>query len=515
MRQCFNPLLIGAWSLTMGLNISGTSRLSAFVSIPFSSGHGLSHAQTVWSISDGRTDGFNPLLIGAWSLTRTSTSDADTWATISFNPLLIGAWSLTLRHDVADVIGSDTVSIPFSSGHGLSRLDTVDADRAHAIARFNPLLIGAWSLTIGLPKSHAMATDRVSIPFSSGHGLSPGCNIGCIRRSGRPCFNPLLIGAWSLTARNSARPARCMHAAFQSPSHRGMVSHGDRLHDGTRSDRSRFNPLLIGAWSLTSYATFAVMPAAVRFQSPSHRGMVSHLDGINCRTTSSIRFNPLLIGAWSLTHCIYSCQLIATSACFNPLLIGAWSLTGTQYRWRVRAASSCFNPLLIGAWSLTCSMLSHATEAMSWFQSPSHRGMVSHGQQSASVTLEALMFQSPSHRGMVSHPCIIGSRRRRRQTRFNPLLIGAWSLTWNRTVGSRAPCEFQSPSHRGMVSHPSFDVRRRRGYHRVSIPFSSGHGLSRTHRLHAGSALPESFNPLLIGAWSLTLPKIDPVGSTT
>ena len=117
--------------------------------------------------------------------------------------------------------------------------------------------------------------------------------------------------------------------------------------------RLRFNPLIVGAYSVTLAHAGLVDGDSPRFQSPDCRGVFRHDGGSAGGGAGAVsRFNPLIVGAYSVT----TAQATASSriiAGFNPLIVGAYSVTSAADSSPRARALIRFNPLIVGAYSVT------------------------------------------------------------------------------------------------------------------------------------------------------------------
>ena len=194
---------------------------------------------------------------------------------------------------------------------------------------------------------------------------------------------------------------------------------------GSRSGRSCFNPLRIGASTATEKGNDMTGHPISLFQSPSYRGK----------------------------HCNTSCTASSVSGPdrFNPLRIGA--STATLYVWMHHFHFRRFNPLRIGASTATIALGEHPLTVLG-FQSPSYRGK--HCNHTGfRAYLHDVAFQSPSYRG--KHCNLVEFR--------TTVVTGQ---------------KFQSPSYRGKHCNITRSAQRV-VRSRVSIPFVSGQALQPLH----------------------------------
>ena len=268
---------------------------------------------------------------------------------------------------------------------------------------FNPLIVGAYSVT------WSVALEK----FGRLRFQSPDCR-GVFRRgkltASRPWhgFNPLIVGAYSVTTSSGNVPA--MVAAFQSPDCRGVFRHRLKSWATIQARSTGFNPLIVGAYSVTTWVRRATgcRKSQYLFQSPDCRGVFRHV-----RATSP-RLHP-----WP--------------ECFNPLIVGAYSVTGRDGRsWATAISGVCFNPLIVGAYSVTSPPPGDRVPSRAAFQSPDCRGVFRHGESPCRHLRERPFRFNPLIVGAYSVTRMaVDTPGPPRCRRFNPLIVGAYSVTWS------------------------------------------------------------------------------------
>ena len=142
MLLCFNPLLSGAFPPSPDYG-SRTLVHPGSVSIPFLAGPSLHRRGTGVEVGL-ESEGFNPLLSGAFPPSGTGTGTTVTSGSLSFNPLLSGAFPpsriLAVYQRSAE---KPLVSIPFLAGPSLHPIDKQKEENMNLLS-FNPLLSGAF-----------------------------------------------------------------------------------------------------------------------------------------------------------------------------------------------------------------------------------------------------------------------------------------------------------------------------------------------------------------------------------
>ncbi len=295
------------------------------------------------------------------------------------------------------------------------------------------------------PTTLTAAGYAVSVPYSSGLGLS-----------------------------GSARPARFRpRCPFQSPIHRGLGCRGHRqaLQPGLGLRVSVPYSSGLGLSGLLRRADHAYRD---RFQSPIHRGLGCRALPATRAETRARRFSPLFIGAWVVGYFHDWLEGRCKSRRFSPLFTGAWVVGGTI---TVRPSSNDrrFSPLFIGAWVVGPGSSPGAGRGSPRF-SPLFIGAWVVGATSAGD-------------GFASY-------------RFSPLFIGAWVVgSVKDRAGVGVQHGFQSPIHRGLGCRVRPITASSRLALFVSVPYSSGLGLSGEVRTSVLPDLTLGFSPLFIGAW--------------
>ena len=123
-----------------------------------------------------------------------------------------------------------------------------------------------------------------------------------------------------------------------------------------------------------------------------------------------------------------------------------------------------FNPLIVGAYSVTgrASVVTGGDDGR--FQSPDCRGVFRHQPNRSGIPAVPAMFQSPDCRGVFRHASRARPPRADLREGFNPLIVGAYSVTvvYSARASPAVAGGFQSPDCRGVFRHGSPDRRGRR-----------------------------------------------------
>ena len=262
------------------------------------------------------------------------------------------------------------LSVPFSSGHGVKHPDD-STEHGGSYKAFSPLFIAAWSAT------------RVQTAQSD-------VDVKCLCS-----FSPLFIAAWSATclfqhtyfSPLSGRSLRSVEWDFLSV--RFSSRHGVQRPFGTWLEQQAFEDIDFQSafhrgMECNHFAPVQGLQMTARlFQSAFHRGMECNLvrNGLETKKSRGISFSPLFIAAWSAT------------------ISGLRNLEFRLYVLSVRFSSR-------------------------------------HGVQRVSIQHAATTMQPAT---------------------FSPLFIAAWSATRENTrlLGKILPRSFQSAFHRGMECNPS------------------------------------------------------------